>query len=159
MRVGMNGMRECLVPLLLAGIVLQGCYTYIPFSGVTVTPGMHVSLELNDRGRVAVGERLGPELQRIDGALQDVSDSSLVLRVAQVRDISGSVTKWSNEQIRVKEEYTKQIFERRLDKPKTGMFVAGVVALLGAFVLTRNLHGSADPERGTKVPPGQGETQ
>lgn len=138
---------------------MQGCYTYVPFSGVSVTPGMHISLELNDRGRVAVGERLGPELQRVDGALQDVDDSSLVLRVAQVRDINGGITKWSDERVRLKQDYTKQIFERRLDKPKTGMFVAGVVALLGAFVLTRNLAGSADPSRSNKPPTDGGNTQ
>lgn len=155
----MNQMRVYLAPLLLSGIVLQGCYTYVPFGGVTVTPGMHVSLELNDRGRVALGERLGPELLRVDGALQDVDDTTLVLRVAQVRDINGGIVKWSDERVRLKQDYTKQIFERRLDKPKTGMFVAGVVALLGAFVLTRNLVGSADPDRSTKVPPEGGNTQ
>ena len=149
----MNLMRTFLAPLLLAGLVLQGCYTYVPFHGLTVTPGMNISLELNDQGRVAVGERLGPELQRVDGALVEASDTNLVLLVSQVRDINGGTTRWSGEPVRLKQAYTKQIFERRLDKPKTGLFVAGVTALLGAFILTRNLTGWGDPHRGTKVPP------
>ncbi|HEY9516232.1 MAG TPA: hypothetical protein VIQ74_11185 [Gemmatimonadaceae bacterium] len=149
-----------LLPLLLVVVMTtQGCYSYVPFNGATTTPGASISLELNDPGRVAVGERLGPELDRLDGVLTFASDSDIVLGVSEVRDIRGGVTTWSGETVHVRPAYTKQIFERRLDKRKTSFFAASAVALVGAFIITRNLAGWGDDSPGTKVPGDGSDTQ
>lgn len=153
-------MSNRLLPLLLViALVTPGCYSYVPFNGALATPGASIAIELNDRGRVAVGERLGPELERVDGVLSFASDSDIVLQVSQVRDISGGMTTWSGETVHVRPAYTKQVFERRLDKRKTSIFAASAAALVGAFIITRNLAGWGDNSPGTKVPGDGGNTQ
>jgi hypothetical protein len=125
----------------------------------SISPGKEISFELNDQGRVAVGDRLGPELLRIDGRLLSVADSQFELSVAAVRGIGGDVTRWSGETVRIQQAYTKQVFERRLDKRRTTYFVAGVVATVAAFIATRSLVGGGDPRLDTKEPPGNGNQQ
>jgi hypothetical protein len=121
---------------------------------------MEVAIELNDRGRLEVGERLGPELVRVDGRLTAVSDSQYVLQVSQVRDIGGNVTKWSGETVRLRQDYAKQVLQRRTDKRRTSILVAGVSVVLGAFIGSRGLLGGGDGEPGNgKEPPGSGNGQ
>src|SRR3989442_8117430 len=74
-RLSLGRLGARLVPVLLAG-----CYSYTPLATVAPTPGLRLSLALTDQGRVGVAPVMGAGLDRVEGTLVRVTDSSYVVR-------------------------------------------------------------------------------
>jgi hypothetical protein len=64
------------------------CYAYAP---VTTSPtvGTHVALDVNDEGRVALREQLGPGVVRLEGRLAAIEGNDLVLDASRVTQLRG----------------------------------------------------------------------
>jgi len=135
----------------LAPAALAGCYTYA-YAPASSAPGQYVSLDLNDRGRVALEESVGPEIARVEGVLTGEDDSTLSLNVRRTEGLRGEIVKWNGESLTVRRELVSLLRERHLSTART-VALAGTVAVgVGAFVASRGLLGSAVGE--TQGPPG-----
>jgi len=144
--------------LLLVGLqpALSACYTSVPVE-TTTAPGSTLLLDLNDRGRVALGDSIGSSAMRIEGVLATRSESSYVLRVSSVQYLNGQSNRWSGEPLSVPADLVGRARERRFSRARTYGLAAGVVAAIVAVVSSTDLFGSGGLGRTGEPPPPQGQ--
>jgi len=119
----------------------SGCYSLERVNGSSPVPGTRIALDVNDAGRVALGGSMGPEIDRVEGRLIERSNGEYLLGVTSVSLLrGGGVQTWKGEQVVVKPEFVSTVYERRLDKARTGLFAAavvgGVIAIASQSLLT-----------------------
>jgi hypothetical protein len=134
------------------------CYTTRPLLGVP-DPGTQVVAVVNDRGRVAMSDSLGPNVDRVEGtAVERRGDSSVVLSLSRVRYINGEETRWNGERLRFDASSLRGFQERRFSRARTTGLVALTVGALVAFVVTRQLvsGGNGNDSDGAPTSPPQG---
>jgi hypothetical protein len=117
-----------------------GCYAYAPLETSTgVQAGEHVAVEITDRGRAELSDRLGSGVLRLEGTLTRSDSVDLVLNVWRVRQIGGPTARWSGESVRLRREYASSVQTRTLNRARTfliaGAAVAGVVVFTKQFGL------------------------
>jgi hypothetical protein len=113
-----------------------GCFQYAPLDTSTgVQAGEHVAVEITDRGRAELSDRLGPGVLRLEGTLTRTDSVELVMNVWRVAPISGPTARWSGESIRFKREYASSVRARTLNRPKT--FAVAGAAVVGLVVFTK----------------------
>ena len=122
------------------------CYKLTPIRGASPAPGTRIALDVNDAGRVALGGSMGPEIDRVEGRLIERSNGEYLLGVTSVSLLRGGVQTWKGEQVVVKPEFVSTVYERRLDKARTGLALAaiagGIVAIASQNLITS---GNEDP--------------
>lgn len=133
--------------VLMAGcaFVLTGCYVYTPVA-LRPTPGTELALDLNDQGRVAMSGRLGPEVARVEGQLVEATDSTFVILMARARQLDGTVTRWSGEDVTLQREHVKEVSGRRLSRGRTALAAGSFAVAIAAILLGQSLDGSSDDE-------------
>jgi hypothetical protein len=139
---------------------LAGCYRYVPVTSTDVPVGTQVSVGINDSGRVALQEPVGPGVRRLDGAVLAKTDTTLVLGVNGVEyfDLPTRV-RWDGERVLLSRSFINEVRERRLSKSRTWLTIAGVV-VGGILVSTLAISGfGTDDDGNNKLPPGPGEPQ
>ena len=136
-----------------------GCYTHRPVTAGTLLPGSSVVLGITDRGRVPVGESVGPGALRIQGHLVSASDSTYVLRVSSVQFIDGRTTKWSGEQVIVSRDHVGSVAEQRYSRARTWLAIGGVAAGVALAATAISLNTSGREGGGGKLPPEGGGQQ
>ena len=137
--------------------VNTACYSTRPLLGVP-DPGTQVVAVMNDRGRVAMSDSLGPNVDRVEGTAVDRrGDSSVVLSLSRVRYINGNETRWNGERLRFDVASLRGFQERRFSRARTTGLVAVTVGALVAFVVTRQLvsggNGTDSDGSGPPTPP------
>jgi len=132
-----RALRRCLV---LASVSFAGCYTY-RYAPEHLTPGTQVAIDLNDAGRVQMGNNVGPEVARIEGALAAVSDSEMTLRVERTIDLRGQIQHWAGEQVLVHAGWYRLVLEKKFSRPRTVALVGSLTAGFVAFMASRGLIG------------------
>jgi hypothetical protein len=132
--------------LLLAALAgpTTGCYRYAPVSPGATAPGMQLALDLNDDGRVALRDSIGPSATRVDGEVRARTDSGYVLSVAGVHYMSGARNRWSGEPLTVRANFVQRATERRFSRTRTLLVAGGAVALLVAFGISQDLLGGGN---------------
>lgn len=133
-----------------------GCYTYAPLDTSTgVQAGEHVAVEITDRGRAELSDRLGSGVFRLEGTLTRTDSVDLVMNVWRVRQIQGPTAQWSGESVRLRREYASSVQTRTLNRTRTflvaGAAVAGLVVFTREFGLFGFATGGDDP--GEPPPP------
>jgi hypothetical protein len=142
--------------LLLTGVAsLSGCYVHTPLAGAP-RPGSTVVLDLNDRGRLALGDSIGSSAAEIRGAVEASSDSSYVLRVESVRYLNGQFNRWSGEPLLVRADLVGRARERQFSRKRSWALGLGTAAAIVAVALTTDLFGSGSIGRTTERPPPTG---
>jgi hypothetical protein len=134
--------------------LLAGCYVYTPIQTPAPAPQDRVALVLTDQGRVGAGATMGAGLARVEGKLIGSTDSDYTLRVAEVVDIRGAVSRWSEETVTLQRGWVSNAYERRLSKSRTYLLAGALAAGFVAFVASRTLFGSGGPV--VENPPGGG---
>lgn len=128
--------------LLLAGVTsVSGCYTNVPVSGAP-RPGTKLVVNLTDRGRVAMGDSIGPSAEEILGEVQTSSDSSYVLRVESIRYLNGQSNRWTGESLTIRTDLIGRTRERRFSRTRTWALGLGTAAAVLALALTTDLFGA-----------------
>jgi hypothetical protein len=120
-------------------------------------PGATVILDLTDRGRVDLGDRVGPAAASIEGVVQQQSDSSYVLRVSSVQYLGGQQNKWSGEPLTVPATLVSRARLREFSRSRTTAIGLGIAAALAAVFIHTNFFGLSGPEQ-QPPPPTGGET-
>jgi hypothetical protein len=140
--------------LALAALVpLAGCYTTRPVTSAPA-PGATVVLDLTDRGRVDLGERIGPSASSIEGVVQLRNDSSYVLRVSSVSFLNGQSNKWSGEPLTVPASLVSRARLREFSRSRTTAVGVGVAAALAALFITTDFLGLSGPDPQPQPIPG-----
>lgn len=125
--------------------IATACYANVPLSSAPAT-GTPVVLEVNDRGRLALSESMGPSVGEIEGVLTSRTDSAYVVHVASVEYLNGNRTKWNGEAITVRADLVNRAAERRLSRSRTALVAIVAAGATLAFILTRSIFGSGTPE-------------
>lgn len=113
--------------ILAIAVPLAGCYSSVPVVGNTVPAGEIVILSINDAGRAAYAERMGPEIDRLEGRLVQRDSASYTLSMRQVELLRGGTQVWSGERISIRAEHVTSVAARRLAKGRTAAVSAAVV--------------------------------
>lgn len=130
--------------MLLTGFA-SGCYTAVPMASAPV-PGQVLVMDLNDRGRVALGPSIGDAATRVEGTLDRRTDSAYVVKVNSVVYMNGSNNRWTNEPLTIQSDLVRELRERKFSRSRTFALAAGAVGAAAAFIATRGLLGSGSPD-------------
>jgi hypothetical protein len=142
--------------VLIAAAVLQGCYTYVPLQTTTSpTVGERMVFHISDRGRVELGDRLGPGVTAIEGRVASNGSDVMSVSVIGVSYVSGERSTWSGETMRLDPGHVQFMRARRLDKGRTWLAAGAATVVVGAFIASRGLLGAFTGERdpGEVIPP------
>lgn len=110
-------------------------------------PGTQLDMELNDRGRVGLGESVGPAATTVEGVLQSQTDSAYLIRVGSVGYVNGQSNKWNGEPLMIQKEFVKDVSERRFSRSRSWLAVGILAASVVAFAVTRSLLGAGNSDR------------
>lgn len=146
--------RLCAVLALI--LALSGCYSYVPVqTSAGVQSGEHIAVDITDRGRAELGDKLGSGVTRIEGTLTRTDSVDIEMSVWRVAQIGGPTAQWSGESVRLKREYTSTMQTRTLNRGKTYLVAGAAVA--GAVLLTKSIgllgFASGDGDGGEQPPP------
>jgi hypothetical protein len=139
-------MRFCSGFVLLMGVA-SACYVYTPAPAVSA-PGTRLLLELNDRGRVALGDSIGPAATVVEGSVASNSDSAYTLRVVRVGYVNGQSNQWNGEPLIVARQFVGTAKERKLSRSRSFLTAGGVSLAVVAFIASRGLLGFGSEGRG-----------
>ena len=147
-------MRRSWLIIVLPGLAaLTGCYAYVPFAETTPPVGQVLKLSISDRGRVELGERVGPGVAQLEGRVVSVDGDQLTLNVYRVEFISGESSQWSGESMRLNRDFVQRFSARRLSKSRTWLVAGVAVVAVTAFVASHGLFGFFTGEREDPTPP------
>lgn len=141
--------------LCAASLLLQiGCYTFKPLQTNIPATGNRMAVVLNDRGRFALGDKLGASVDRVEGLLVAVDSEAVTLEVYRTTDLRGSESTWTGERVQVPKDAIIGYQERQFSKRRTYLLLGTVVGVIAATMLMVNLDlfsgiTGADPGGGT----------
>jgi hypothetical protein len=138
--------------VLLSG-ALNGCYEFVPAQTDVMAPGKPIALEINDQGRVGLGNVIGAEVRRLSGTLVSQSDQDYEMRVTELTFLNDRTSQWSGEELKVPKQYARTVFEQRLSRGRTLTATLVSAGLILAAILSSSLTGSGGNDGGVGKPP------
>ena len=132
-------------------VAASGCYTSTPVE-TAPSPGSAVVLDLNDRGRVALGPSIGSSAARVEGSL-DAVDSAYKVKVTSVTYLNGQSNRWTNEPLTIQSDLVRELRVKRFSRSRTALVAGGSIGAVVALFLTRQLLVEGSP--GTQPRPGE----
>jgi hypothetical protein len=148
---------RALVLALAAVSPLVGCYSTHPLA-TAPTPGTTVVLDLNDRARVQLGDRIGPSAASIEGVVQPGSDSGYVINISSVKYLNGQTNQWSGERFSLSTSLVSQAWRRDFSRSRTWSLGIGIAAAIATVVLKTDLFSKTGGGTPTSPPPPIGGT-
>lgn len=134
---------------------VSGCYVYAAAPPAPVA-GTYLQLELNDRGRVGLGDSVGPAAKVIEGTSITSSDSAYALRVSKVGYLNRQSNSWTGERLVISRMFVNNARERRFSKSRTGLAGTLAAAAVIGFVSSRGLLGfGSNPSEDPGPKPGE----
>lgn len=106
---------------------------------------------LNDRGRVAVSDKLGSAVDRVEGTITAQNADSYTVAVSQVYQLNGNSSKWEGEAVTIAKDATSGYRIHRFNQTRTVVLAVAIVAAAAVFLATVGLKAS-----GTGDTPGSG---
>ena len=132
--------RRLVAALCIGSLALQiGCYSYLPVQSQAPNPLERVSVTVNDRGRVLLGDRVGAGTNRIEGRIVRTDSAVVVLSVSRVIDINGNDSHWLGEEVSIPRDGILGFQARPISKPRTFVLVAAIVGGIIAIALSLSL--------------------
>ncbi len=129
------------------------CYKLIPLDSNTPV-GAKVVLVLNDRGRAALADSIGPAVDEVEGTLRSTGDSVYQLDVRAVRYLKTAEQQWSGEHLSIPGVFVSQGSERRLDRKRSWLAGLAATTALAVAILGVKLIGGSSPQgEGPDLPP------
>ena len=140
----------------IAAAALTGCYGYRRVDGTNAAPlvGKQVALDINDRGRVALADSLGPSPGRVEGRLVSADDSTISLAVSAVRPLRGERATWTGERVTLRRSSVNDVLERRVSLARSLALGAAAVGGVVLFLVSVDLLGGGGGDGGERRPGG-----
>ena len=129
-------------------LLWTACYAYVPVQ-TPPAPGAQVALEVTDEGRVALNDKIGPGVVRLEGTMAGVEGGELLVDAQAVRQVRGYISDLGGVRVRLPQQYVTRIDERRFSRKKTFLVVGSIVAAVAAFFITKGFGGRGTPPEGT----------
>jgi hypothetical protein len=123
---------------------LSACYTLVPLFPNAVRPGQEVTVEVSDEGRLALAERLGPELYRVEGRVVGVTQEDVALTVGAITNVGGNRNVWNGERVSFRTEHLRAASEKKLSPGRTLVVAALGFAAAALLVTQTGLFGFGD---------------
>lgn len=136
---------------------LTGCYSTRPLT-TAPAPGTTVVLDLNDRARVQLGDRIGPSAASIEGVVQPGSDSGYVINISSVKYLNGQTNQWSGERFTLSPTLVTQAWQREFSRSRTMSLGLGIAAAIVTLVLKTDFLSKTGGGQPTNPPPPTGGT-
>jgi len=125
---------------LLPGL-LGACYSYRLVPASDIQPATRVAVVLSDYGRLEASRQIGPQAQRVEGAVLSTNDSAYLLSVSSVKPITGSWVRWSGEPVTMRRDYVAFAYERRPSRGRTILLLTGATFTLLTIMVNFNILG------------------
>jgi hypothetical protein len=122
----------------------------------TPATGTTLVLDLNDRGRVVLGDQIGPSATKVEGEVASASDSVYSLRVSSVSYLNGQSNRWSGEPLAVPTNLVSQVKQRTFSRSRTASLAVAAAAALAVLLKSTNLVGSGSGGGDVGRPPPSG---
>lgn len=143
--------RRAASALALSGVT--ACYSTVPLQPAPA-PGTRVVLDLNDQGRVELGDRIGPGAMTVGALLDARTDTSMQVRVRSVSYLNGQTNTWSGESMTIPTRLVGQARQQNFSRTRSASVGAAIVAGIVLIITKTNLIGSSSG--GTREPGGGG---
>jgi hypothetical protein len=129
--------RRLIASVCAASLMLQqGCYSAIPVTGASTMPRGEVTIRVNDRGRLLIGNRLGPLVDKLQGRIVRADSTQVEMAVELAEDVRGTVARWGGERFTIPREGINTIDEKKLAKKRTWFLVGAIAAGVVLFFAT-----------------------
>ena len=147
--------RRTIACVLSASLMLQlGCYTTIPVTGAATLPAGLVTIQVNERGRLLVGNKLGSLVDKVVGRIVRADSVNIEIAVETAEDVRGSLARWGGEKFTIPREGIGTMSTKKTSRWRTGLLLGGIV--VGLIVGLLSINGSVfGGDGGTQ--PGGGE--
>jgi len=132
-------MSLCRKVALVLSPLAMGCFSLQPVDRLAPTVGAEVALDLNDSGRAALAQKLGPEVAQVHGHLLRRDGDEDLIAVTSTEFVHGGVRPWPGDTVRVRSDYTSRYYENRVSTSRSliaGGTIAATVAILTSRALT-----------------------
>lgn len=131
---------------------VSGCYAYTPSQVSAMQPGKDVALVINDMGRVNLTSQVGAEVAQLAGILERQDNTEYSLRVSEVTFLNGRTAVWSGEPVTVRQEYVKDVKEKKISPGRTLAAVIAGAGVVGGAVIAHTLVGGGNGNGGDGKP-------
>lgn len=118
------------------------CYDLRPTMQIEPRQDVEFRLELTDAARVAVVDKLGPEVKEVTGRVVRRDGDDVTLAVAEVIYLRGDQHRMGGEEVHFNRQQLSSVTERQFSLTKSLLLAAGVAVAVGLFVGSRSLFGS-----------------
>jgi uncharacterized protein (DUF58 family) len=120
------------------------CYTYAPVRS-TPQPGVQVALEVSDEGRVALNDKIGPGVVRLEGTLAGVEGDDLLVDASAVRQVRGYISDLGGVRVRLPQRFVTRMDQRQFSRRRSLLVVGGIAATVVAFFISKGFGGRSTP--------------
>jgi uncharacterized protein (DUF58 family) len=129
-------------------LVCTACYAYTPVQ-TPPAPGTQVALEVTDEGRVALNEKIGPGVVRLEGTLAGVEGNELLVDASAVRQVRGYIADLGGVRVRLPQRFVTRMDQRQLSRKRTLLVGASIVGTIAAFFVAKGFSGRSTPPEGS----------
>lgn len=136
-------------------LLLQACYETLPLQQGPPPATAGVQLVLNDKGRLAVSDKLGSAVDRVEGTLTAQNSDSYTIAVTQVYQLGGNSSKWNGEPVTITKDGTDGYRVHRFNQTRTVVLAAALAAAVVVFLVSAGLKGSGSDTSGGSGQTGQ----
>lgn len=127
--------RRLIASVCASSLFLQGCYNAVPVVGAAPLPRGDVTIRMNDRGRLLVGNRLGPLVDKLQGRIVSADSGQVEIAVELAEDVRGRVARWGGERFTIPREGINTMNEKRLSKKRSWLLVGAIAVGVAAFYI------------------------
>jgi hypothetical protein len=135
-----SAFRKAVLLLSLCTLSLQwGCYSYLPVQSAPPLVSEKMAVALNDRGRLLLGDRLGANVDRVEGVLVSADSAGIVMDVSGIKDLRGGSAVWSGERVTIPNDAIMGFRPRKLSKARSLLLAGAVVGVLAVITFGMSL--------------------
>ena len=132
-----------------------GCYGYVASDASHLKLGTDVAIELNDLGRLNLSPQIGAEVAQVAGILQQQTGTDFSMKVSELTYLNGRSSMWSGEPVTIRQDYVKDVLEKKVSPRRTVAAVFAGVGIVGGAIAAHTLltGGNGNGSEGKPVPP------
>jgi hypothetical protein len=134
-------------------LATASCTTYSPIHGAEATPGYDVRVRLSDRGAVDLVPKIGPRARQLEGALRQVTDSSMVVSVRRVVREGGGDDTYDGQEIFISSQDIETAETSKTSVPRSILAAGAIIA--SAFLLAKGAGDISGGKSGGPPPAGR----
>src|SRR5438093_10404901 len=110
---------------IVTGLLLVGCYNYLPLRRSSLVPSTYLAVTLTESGSEELAPYLGPNAHVVRGRYLAATDRGLALSVESVESPRGDIARWAGETVVVPREFVWEVEQRQVSQCRM-VLIAGV---------------------------------